>query len=117
MKIPLYEEALEAAGKALDKLPDGLRVLSLYVNVCDTEKEVRIHLYDCDMKKLAEDFGKEVKEVPLGEPWPCEYYEQFTLDGVTIFQIITKTAALSGTEDSGNENSYENDTTKEGECQ
>lgn len=99
------ETALRHAEILVKNLPAGVRVIDVDVpgRLGRREYEATVHLYNADMKAIKENFnGSRVcEETMFGHPETLREY--IVVDDMAIFQLKDNAAALSGTEDSGNE--------------
>ena len=98
--VEQYIELLHQAEAILRKLPADTALINIDIR---DGGAIRIHLYEPDMKAVAQAFDTEPFTLPFGEYFPNTYYDAINADGAFVFQIIERAAALSGTEDSGNE--------------
>lgn len=105
------EDKLLELLKTVRGLPPDTDVISIEV----TDKEMEIHTYETDMELIAGQFGTVAARVEFSDK-SDEIY--FMNGNVKVFRLIDRAAALSGTEDSGkDETRHQNDTTGNGGCQ
>ena len=107
--MSISKEQTKKALRHLDALvyclPEDVDILS--VNIPDRingrEFEAGIFLYNADLEAVKKNFNmSRVREEGMNS-YPETSYQYFTVDGIAVYQLKERAAALSGTEDSGNE--------------
>lgn len=86
-------------------LPEDVDILSVDIpgRINDCKFEAAIMLYAADLEEIKESFNTgRIREERMSG-YQGASYQYFTVNDIAVFQLARKTAALSGTEDSGNE--------------
>ncbi len=99
------EEQLNALICAVEDMPDDTDIINAEVQVDANSSEMdkpiaKMHLHNANMEKLATYFHEDLHEEDYTDGYDILYFYKY---GVKIFMLKERAAALSGTEDSGNE--------------
>ena len=109
--MSISKEQAKKALRHLDALvyclPEDVEILSVDIpgRINGRKYEATVFLFEADMESIKENFNmSRVREEGMSG-YPEMSYQYFTVDDIAVFQLIVKVraAALSGTEDSGNE--------------
>ena len=107
--MSISKEQAKKALRHLDALvyclPEDVDILSINIpdRINGRKFEAGIFLYDADLEAVKENYNmSRVREECMSEH-PETFYQYLTVDDIVVYRLTTKTAALSGTEDSGNE--------------
>lgn len=122
--MSISKEQTKKALRHLDALvyclPEDVDILSINIpdRINGREFEAGIFLYNADLETVKKNFNmSRVREEGMNS-YPETSYQYFTVGGIAVYQLKERAAALSGTEDSGkDETRHQHDTTGNGGCQ
>ena len=98
------KKALHRLDAIVNFLPEDVDILSIDIpgRINGREFEATIFLYPADLEAIKENYNmSRVHEE--GMRGYTTSYQYFTVEDIAVFRLIERAAALSGTEDSGNE--------------
>lgn len=120
MTIEKTKKALSRLDALVHCFPKDIDVLSVEIpdRINGREFIAGIFLHNADLEAIKENLNIIRLREEAMENYPETFYQYFVVDGIAVYQLKERAAALSGTEDSGkDETRHQNDTTGNGGCQ